>query len=93
MAGQSAVLTPFVFSAGTVLPPLTPNHEVADAQWIRAADLWNPHNATTFTWEGHGTRHDFPGIRTTPGVIWGLTYRVLISLGRVAGLPELPPYP
>ncbi len=86
------VLTPFVFHAGDTHPPLTPNYEVAAAQWIRIGDLWDQRNTTTFTWEGHGQRHQFPGIKTEPGTIWGLTYRVLCSLGGVVGLPALPPY-
>jgi 8-oxo-dGTP pyrophosphatase MutT (NUDIX family) len=86
------VLTPFVFHAGEPHPPLTPNHEVAEAQWIALRELWDAGNTTTHTWEGHGQRHQFPGIKTPPGTIWGLTYRVLCALGTVVGLPDLPPY-
>lgn len=86
------ILTPFVFHAGDAHPPLTPNYEVAAAAWLRVGELWDLDNTTTYTWEGHGQRHQFPGIRTAPGTIWGLTYRVLLSLGDVVGLPDLPPY-
>lgn len=86
------VLTPFVFHGGPALPRLTPNHEVAEARWILVRELWDPANAVTHTWEGRGERHQFPGIQTPPGTIWGLTYRVLTLLGDAVGLPELPPY-
>ena len=77
---------------GTALPGLTPNYEVAHATWISVSHLWDLANSTTHTWEGHGQRHQFPGIKTPPGTIWGLTYRVLTMLGEVVGLPDLPPY-
>lgn len=86
------ILSPFVFHAGTDHPPLTPNYEVAAASWIPVRELWDRTNTTTHTWEGNGQRHQFPGIKTAPGTIWGLTYRVLLSLADVVGLPELPPY-
>lgn len=86
------ILTPFVFHAGAELPRLTPNYEVARAAWIPVSHLWDLDNTTTYTWEGHGQQLEFPGIRTGPGTIWGLTYRVLLSLAAVVGLPELPPY-
>lgn len=86
------ILSPFVFHTGSDPPPLTPNYEVAAARWIPVRELWDLRNTTTYTWEGHGQRLQFPGIRTAPGTIWGLTYRVLLSLAEVVGLPELPPY-
>lgn len=87
-AGALGQLAPFVFYAGPKPLPLAPSpDEVADAYWIELRHLWAPDNSDGIDWEWKGQTMRFPGIRYREHVIWGLTYRVLISFGECLGEP------
>lgn len=56
--------------------------EVAAADWIDLAHLFDPGNATRLRWAGV----PFPGIAHRDRVIWGLTHRILGEFADVVGL-------
>ena len=81
------VLAPFVFYLGAERPAARRNHEVDAVFWVPLEHLWDPLQATTIRWP-YGDQHlVFPGIRWGDEVIWGLTYRILVSLAEVLGRP------
>ncbi|MEM7158451.1 MAG: CoA pyrophosphatase [Myxococcota bacterium] len=87
-SGALGILMPFAFYVGTERPPLRPNDgEVDAAYWIPIADLWDESRMGTIEWEWKGQMHAFPGIRFREHLIWGLTYKVLISWGKLLGKP------
>lgn len=64
-------------------PPLVPQpSEVAAADWIDLAWLFEPANATRTRWVGV----PFPGIAHRDRVIWGLTHRILADFADVLDL-------
>lgn len=81
------VLTPFVYYVGEALPPLRRNYEVDAVFWVPLDDLWDRRRATTIRWPYGGAHLDFPGIQWEDGVIWGLTYRILVSFAAVLRRP------
>lgn len=87
------VLSPFVYYLGETLAPFAISDEVAEAYWIPLAHLWDPRNASRFTWERNGARLLYPAIRFRDSAIWGLTFRVLTLFSDVldAPLPHLEP--
>jgi 8-oxo-dGTP pyrophosphatase MutT (NUDIX family) len=87
------ILSPFVYYLGEDLAPFAASDEVAEAYWIPLAHLWDPRNASRFTWERNGARLLYPAIRFRDSAIWGLTFRVLTLFSDVldAPLPHLEP--
>lgn len=64
-------------------PPLLPDpREVAEALWIPLPRLYDPAAATRYRWSGI----PFPAVEHEGRVIWGLTHRILESLGRALRL-------
>src|SRR5262249_40010031 len=56
----SMTLAPFVYYAGAIPRPLTPNHEVAEAYWARLEELWDTGNGTRFAVTRNGATLEFP---------------------------------
>ncbi len=81
------VLSPFVYYAGERLPEFELSHEVAEAYWAPLRHLWDPANWTRIDYERLGRPVELPGIRYGEGIIWGLTYMMLRSLGEILGAP------
>ncbi len=80
---SSLVLSAFVYRLDA-RPPLTPNHEVAEALWVPVPALLDPARHVGYRY----------GPRRWPGacvgdpdrhIVWGLTYRLLESLFGVMG--------
>lgn len=66
-------------------PPLLPDpREVAEALWIPLPRLFDPGAATRHRWSGI----PFPGVEHEGRVIWGLTHRIVGSLGHALGLTD-----
>lgn len=83
--GRRGLVSAFVFGLDQ-RPPLQPDPtEVAAADWISLAWLYDPANTVRHRWVGV----PFPGIAHRGRVIWGLTHRILDDLGSSLGL-ELP---
>ena len=70
---------PFVFVLPT-RPALTPNHEVASAQWVSLDDLLSPraYHPVRITVAEQG--RDFPAYQIENALIWGMTERILTNL-------------
>ena len=83
-------LVPYVFYAGPDRPPTRASDEVAGTLWTPLAHLWDPGNQTTFELRRADAHLVLPGIRLPGAVLWGLTYRILATLGDGCGLPPLP---
>jgi 8-oxo-dGTP pyrophosphatase MutT (NUDIX family) len=83
----SMALAPFVYHIGPAAPPLTANHEVAEAYWAPLADLWDQNNASELRLERNGVAMVYPAIRFREHLIWGLTHRVLTLFSDLIGLP------
>ena len=81
------VLSGSVFYRGDTPPPLVPNEEVAEAFWIRLEHLWDPRQATRYSWRRDGSVATYAGIRFRQHVIWGLTHRVLTLFSDVLCRP------
>jgi 8-oxo-dGTP pyrophosphatase MutT (NUDIX family) len=64
-------------------PPLLPDPlEVAEALWIPLPRLYDPAAATRHRWSGI----PFPAVEHEGRIIWGLTHRILGSLGQALRL-------
>ena len=62
-----------------------PNEEVASYKWIALDRLLDSGASTTRSMEAEGRKVDFPAIAVSGYTIWGLTYRILLS---VLDMPE-----
>jgi len=60
--------------------PLTPNHEVSAVSWTSLSTLESGAHDTTYPLQWKGQHHEFPGYDVGPGIVWGLTYRMLHAL-------------
>lgn len=79
---SAGLVATFVFGLDD-RPPLRPQpSEVAAADWIPLAWLFDPANAVRQRWAGI----PFPGIGHRERVIWGLTHRVLDDFATSVGL-------
>ncbi|HEY0511842.1 MAG TPA: CoA pyrophosphatase [Thermoanaerobaculia bacterium] len=89
------VLSPFVYYLGEELAAFATSDEVAEAYWIPLSYLWDPRNASRFTWNRGGARLLYPAIQYRDSAIWGLTFRVLTLFSDVldAPLPHLEEIP
>lgn len=71
-------ITPFVFRlAGLVEPALSA--EVRSLHWLPLEDLLGPARHSTMEYTHQGAALQFPCLRVEELVIWGLTYRMLMS--------------
>ncbi|HEY2945900.1 MAG TPA: CoA pyrophosphatase [Vicinamibacteria bacterium] len=89
-------IAPFVFRLrGEVA--LRPNHEVRSLHWIPLDELVREDRRSMMDYAYQGSTLQFPCLRVEDVVIWGLTYRMFMSLqegfpSRVDGpTPEPPP--
>ena len=85
-----------VFYVGESRPSLAPDgREIARAFWVPFAHLHDPGNRTVVHWSRSGPPWPRPAIEFEGGVIWGLTYRMLVRFSHVAtaGRSRLEPDP
>lgn len=85
---RELVVSAFVFHV-TEPPPLVPNHEVRETFWFPVESLLDSRLHIEHP-VARGTRTHFPGILVgEPGrhVVWGLTYRFLVSFLQIIGQP------
>ena len=73
------IVRPFVFSLAS-RQSLAPNHEVSQAAWIPLEQLLEPGVYRPFEFHAGGTRMLLPGYHLEPGVVWGMTERILTPL-------------
>lgn len=87
-------LSSFVYYVGTAAPPIVQSDEVAETFWTPMAHLWAPGNRDVLELTRHERQLVYPAVRIGPHLLWGLTYRVLAELGRLAGrtLEPEPPH-
>lgn len=71
---------PFLFGLSHK-PELRPNREVADALWVPLAQLYDPTARGWMRYPWRGLSLPFPCIRYQGRLIWGLTLRILQTLG------------
>ena len=76
------IVRPFVFLLDS-RQALEPNHEVAAAAWTALDELLEPGVYRPFEFETGGTRMLLPGYHLEPGVVWGMTERILTPLLRL----------
>ena len=90
-SGSSAMLvTPYVFAL-TELPPLSPNHEVADILWVPLSFLASAQHRQSMPWQYDGMEVALPCYTFAQRRIWGLSLGMLDELLRVVGLAEFAP--
>lgn len=85
-----------VFYVGEPSPALRPDaREIARAFWIPLAHLHHPDNHTVVHWSRSGPPSPRPAIAFEGRVIWGLTYRILVTFSHLAtdGRSPLEPDP
>lgn len=71
------LIVPFIFALDGPLPPLRPNHEVADVLWGSVHDMFHGRSSTRRDMQVRTGRHRFPGYQVQDEIVWGLTYRML----------------
>lgn len=71
---------PFLFGLDGK-PALQPNREVADALWIPLSHLYDPAARGWMLYPWRGLSLPFPCVRYQERLIWGLTLRILQTLG------------
>lgn len=72
------VISPFVFELHEAVTPRA-NAEVEEIHWVESAALRDPANWSSLPYDFEGKTYDLPCIRVAGRVIWGLTYRMLMS--------------
>ncbi len=92
--GREAVMPIIVSAFVFAVPPATAARataaEVARSLWLPAADLAAPGARSTWTLDLADGPRVFSALRHGSVLIWGLTYRMLASLFRLAGRPIEP---
>lgn len=61
-------------------PELTLNHEVQDIFWLPLSFFFDAKNSDRFEYEWQGKVFNLPCFRYQDEVIWGLSYRILVTL-------------
>lgn len=85
--GAALRVTPHVCWLDGARPELTLNYEVADAFWVRVAELADPRHHIDYHYPPRPDER-FPGIEVGHGrVIWGMTLRMLQDLFTRTGHP------
>ena len=82
LAGRERLmrLDAFVYRVEGEPPVLRCGPEVASAFWIPVSELWNPKNLDYHALGDNGETLVYPAIRTSYGIIFGITLRVLTLL-------------
>jgi 8-oxo-dGTP pyrophosphatase MutT (NUDIX family) len=73
------VVRPYVFAVPE-RPPITPSGEVAEVFWVPLAELRRPDVYRDTVVRLGGEERRFPAYHLDPGVVWGLTERILTPL-------------
>lgn len=79
-ASRSLVITPHVFELCEPVDPRPNEREVDEIHWVRGSQLRDPELSSTCVWRRGEERYELPCFRVNDRVIWGLTYRMLMSL-------------
>jgi 8-oxo-dGTP pyrophosphatase MutT (NUDIX family) len=89
LAGRERLLLldAFVYRVEGAPPVLRCGPEVESAFWIPVAELWSLDNLHHHTLDDGGETLIYPAIRTSEGVIFGITLRVLTLLSDQFGIP------
>jgi 8-oxo-dGTP pyrophosphatase MutT (NUDIX family) len=82
-------VVPFVFEL-LGEPPLAPNDEVQETLWVALDFLADRRNRSAFTWMRDGRPVSMPCYRIGPGVLWGLTLRLVDELLEIAARASTP---
>src|SRR5216684_685208 len=89
LAGRERLmlLDAFVHRVAGAPPALRCGPEVASAFWIPVAELWDANNLDHHSLGDNGQTLVYPAIRTSQGIIFGITLRVLTLLSDRLGSP------
>jgi 8-oxo-dGTP pyrophosphatase MutT (NUDIX family) len=89
LAGRERLmlLDAFVYRVEGEPPVLKCGPEVASAFWIPVSELWNTKNLDYHALGDNGETLVYPAIRTSHGIIFGITLRVLTLLSDQIGIP------
>jgi 8-oxo-dGTP pyrophosphatase MutT (NUDIX family) len=89
LAGRERLmlLDAFVYRVEGEPPVLKCGPEVASAFWIPVSELWNTRNLDYHALGDNGETLVYPAIRTSHGIIFGITLRVLTLLSDQIGIP------
>jgi 8-oxo-dGTP pyrophosphatase MutT (NUDIX family) len=89
LAGRERLmrLDAFVYRVEGEPPVLRCGPEVASAFWIPVSELWNAKNLDYHALGDNGETLVYPAIRTSHGIIFGITLRVLTLLSDQVGIP------
>jgi 8-oxo-dGTP pyrophosphatase MutT (NUDIX family) len=89
LAGRERLmlLDAFVYRVEGAPPALRCGPEVASAFWIPVAELWDAKNLDHHALSDNGETLVYPAIRTSQGIIFGITLRVLTLLSDHLGIP------
>jgi len=86
-------IAPFVFRLRGAAS-LRPNHEVRSVHWIPLDELVREERRSVMDYPYQGSTLQFPCLRVEDVVIWGLTYRMFVSLQeRFSARDAAPPAP
>jgi 8-oxo-dGTP pyrophosphatase MutT (NUDIX family) len=72
------IISPFVYALRDEVS-ITPNHEVAKTLWVPASLLRSADTQSTMQYNHQGAVYSLPCFRVEGEVIWGLTYKMLMS--------------
>jgi 8-oxo-dGTP pyrophosphatase MutT (NUDIX family) len=89
LAGRERLmlLDAFVYRVEGEPPVLKCGPEVASAFWIPVSELWHTKNLDYHALGDNGETLVYPAIRTSHGIIFGITLRVLTLLSDQIGIP------
>jgi 8-oxo-dGTP pyrophosphatase MutT (NUDIX family) len=89
LAGRERLLAldAFVYRVDGDPPALQCGPEVAATFWIPIAELWNAKNLDCHSIGDDGETLVYPAIRTSHGIVFGITLRVLTLLSDQVGVP------
>jgi 8-oxo-dGTP pyrophosphatase MutT (NUDIX family) len=89
LAGRERLLLldAFVYRVEGAPPVLRCGPEVESAFWIPVAELWSLNNLHHHTLDDGSETLVYPAIRTSEGIIFGITLRVLTLLSDQFGIP------
>jgi len=85
-------LHPFVYYLGPHLAPFRPSEEVAEAFWVPLEHLADTRNGDQYRIVRQGVTRHSPAIRYGSDMVWGLTYRVLVTFFDRLARPLPPPW-
>jgi len=90
LAGRERLmlLDAFVHRVEGAPPALRCGPEVVSAFWIPVVELWDAKNLDYHALGDNGETLVYPAIRTSQGIIFGITLRVLTLLSDQLGIPQ-----